>query len=123
VKVDAVGADPLVLPVRKRGPAAFRFGWADLLGPIGIGSVVAVVCLWLRNEGLASLTGDPGVVGSLGLLTGLLCADLMVLQVVLMARIPWVERAWGHDVLARRHRWVGFASFWLMVAREGHPAG
>jgi len=115
VKVDAVSADAAVLRARRRRRAAFRFGWADLLGPIGIGSVVAVVCLWLRNEGLASLTGDPGVVGSLGLLAGLVCADLMVLQVVLMARIPWVERAWGHDVLARRHRWVGFASFWLMV--------
>jgi hypothetical protein len=35
------------LPVRKRGRAAFRFGWADLLGLIGIGSAVAVVCLWM----------------------------------------------------------------------------
>jgi len=101
-----------------RRRAAARFGWADLLGPVGIGSVVAVVCLWLRNQGLANIAGDRGI-GSLGLLTGLVASDLMLLQVVLMARIPWVERAWGHDLLARRHRWVGFTSFWLMTAHVG----
>jgi predicted ferric reductase len=95
--------------------AAPRFTWADLFGPLAIFSVVAVVCLWVRNQGVASVTGERSV-GSLGLLTGLLASDLMLLQVLLLARIPWVERAWGHDVLARRHRWIGFTSFWFMVA-------
>jgi predicted ferric reductase len=77
---------------------------------------VVVVCLWLTDQGLASLTTVDSSVGSLGLLTGLLSANLMLLQVLMLARIPWVERAWGHDLLTRRHRWVGFASFWLMLA-------
>jgi predicted ferric reductase len=33
-----------------------------------------------------------------------------------MARIPWVERSYGQDELARRHRLVGFASVALMLA-------
>jgi len=33
----------------------------------------------------------------------------------MLARIPWVERAWGHDLLARRHKWLGYLSFWLMI--------
>jgi len=93
-----------------------RFGWADLLGPAAGGTVIAVVCMWLLNQGGASLASGEKILGSLGLLTGLLAADLMLLQVVLMARIPWIERAWGHDLLARRHRLMGFASFWFMVA-------
>lgn len=93
------------------------FVWADLLGPLGIGTVVAVVFLWLYNQGLASVySGADRAVGSFGLLTGLLLADLMLLQVFLLARIPWVERAWGHDVLVRRHRLLGLWSFWLMIA-------
>jgi predicted ferric reductase len=40
----------------------------------------------------------------------------MLIQVLLMARIPWVERAYGQDTLARRHRLIGFTSFWLMIA-------
>jgi predicted ferric reductase len=54
-------------------------------------------------------------VGMLGLLSSLVATQLMLLLVVLMARIPWVEHAWGHDLLARRHRWIGFASFWFML--------
>ena len=93
------------------------FGWADLLGPLGIGTVVAVVFLWLHNQGLASVySGTDRAIGSLGLLTGLLSSDLMLLQVFLLARIPLVERAWGHDVLVHRHRLLGLWSFWLMLA-------
>ena len=33
-----------------------------------------------------------------------------------MARVPWVERAFGQDRLARWHRLVGFTSFCLMLA-------
>ena len=52
---------------------------------------------------------------SLGRLTGLVASDLLLIQVLLMARIPLVEKAFGQDELARRHRWVGFWSFSLML--------
>ncbi|MDE0777025.1 MAG: ferredoxin reductase family protein [Nocardioides sp.] len=47
--------------------------------------------------------------------TGLVAANLMLLQVVLLARLPWIERAWGRGVITRCHAVLGFASFWLMV--------
>ncbi|HEY0238482.1 MAG TPA: ferredoxin reductase family protein [Friedmanniella sp.] len=78
--------------------------------------MVAVVLLWVVRQGPLRLTGLVPGLESVGLLTGLLSADLLLLQVFLLARIPWVERAWGHDVLARRHGWLGFVSFALMVA-------
>ncbi|MGI3786664.1 MAG: ferric reductase-like transmembrane domain-containing protein, partial [Janthinobacterium lividum] len=78
-------------------------------------SVVAVVLLWLVRQGPRGLTELVPALGSLGLLTGLLSAQLLLLQVFLLARIPWVERAWGHDVLVRRHGRLGFASFALML--------
>ncbi|MEU8795689.1 ferredoxin reductase family protein [Streptomyces sp. NPDC048643] len=108
-----------VLPRGHRRPPAGgrRFTLADPLGSLAILSAVAVVALWTLNQGgPLSLTTPDRALGSLGLLTGLLASDLMILQVVLLARIPWVERSWGHDLLTRRHRWIGFASFWLMIA-------
>jgi predicted ferric reductase len=99
----------------RRGSAPW-FGWADALGPVAIGTVVVCFFMWIRNEGLASLTVFDTALGSLGLLTGLLASDLMILQVVMLARIPWVEQAWGHDLLARRHRYLGYASFWFLIA-------
>jgi predicted ferric reductase len=104
-------------PEPRRWPDVLRFGWADLLGPIGVASVVVTICMWLRTGGWqTTVAGVDSALGSLGLLTGLVAADLMILQVVMLARIPWVERGWGHDLLTHRHRTVGYWSFWLMMA-------
>lgn len=111
-----------MLPQAHRKPPGRRqgrrgFSPADPLGALAILSAVAVVALWVMNQGgPLSLTSPDRAMGSLGLLAGLLASDLMILQVVLLARIPWVERSWGHDLLTRRHRLIGFASFWLMIA-------
>jgi predicted ferric reductase len=99
--------------IRARPP---RRSWADVVGSGAVLSVLVVVVLWVSNRGLQNLSGPGGAATTLGRLTGLVAADLLVLQVLLMARIPWVERSYGQDTLARRHRLVGFTSFWLMIA-------
>jgi len=79
-------------------------------------SVVIVTALWVHNRGLQELAGGSApALTSLGRLAGLLSADLLLAQVALMARIPWVERAFGQDGLARWHRWAGFVSFNLLL--------
>ncbi|UQU61760.1 ferric reductase-like transmembrane domain-containing protein [Couchioplanes caeruleus] len=96
-------------------PPPPRRWWRDLAGSAAILSVVAVVALWLAGGGVRDLgSGEPAT--TLGRLTGLVASDLLLLQVLLMARIPAVERAYGQDLLARRHRVLGFLSFWLMLA-------
>ncbi|MFG2041849.1 ferric reductase-like transmembrane domain-containing protein [Dactylosporangium sp. NPDC048998] len=79
-------------------------------------SVLVVVGLWLTGHGPQAALMPGGPATTTGRLSGLVSADLLLVQVLLMARIPWVERAYGQDALARRHRTVGFVSFWLMVA-------
>ena len=80
-------------------------------------SLLVVTALWVSNGGVQELLGGgAGAVSSLGRLTGLVASDLLLLQVLLMARVPLVERAFGQDRLARWHRWTGFTSFHLMVA-------
>lgn len=87
----------------------------DLFGTIGLAVVVVSAMLWLRGGGIAEFGVLGGVATALGRLSGLVASALLLLQVLLMARIPWVETVWGQDTLARRHRWVGFASFHLML--------
>jgi predicted ferric reductase len=91
--------------------------WADA-GGVGAGlSLLIVTALWVGNGGVQQLTGGgPDAWSSAGRLTGLLASDLLLVQVLLMARVPLVERAFGQDRLARWHRWTGFTSFHLMVA-------
>jgi predicted ferric reductase len=91
--------------------------WADTGGLAAGLSLLIVTALWVRNGGVQQTgAGGAGAVSALGRLTGLLGSDLLLLQVLLMARVPLVERAFGQDRLARWHRWTGFTSFWLMVA-------
>jgi predicted ferric reductase len=90
--------------------------WRDLAGSLLWLSLLAVVALWVSDGGLLALRGAAGVLKGTGQLTGLVSADLLLIQVLLMARVPFVERAYGQDDLARRHRIVGFTSFVLMLA-------
>ena len=56
---------------------------------------------------------SPGV----GRITGLLAAYLALLQVILLARLPALERAVGLDRLGVWHRWNGHACSDLVVAQ------
>src|SRR3954454_21426102 len=92
--------------------------WRDLAGVLAWASMLVVVALWVTGGGLHDVTDPLSADGltTLGRLTGLISADLLLVQVILMARIPFVEQAYGQDELARRHRLVGFWSFNLMLA-------
>ena len=112
------------------GPQSVSRGFgADVIGAAALLSVVYVVALWLSNRGLQDLAGGTGpALTSLGRVLGLVAADLLLLQCLLMARIPWAERTWGQDRLARWHRVLGFTSFHAMLAHVvlitiGYAAG
>jgi predicted ferric reductase len=110
-----------------------RIARTDAVVRAGAGVAVAaglalVTSWWVDGGGPGALTGWATGLTSLGRLVGLLAADLLLVQVLLMARIPLVERAVGQDRLARWHRWTGFTSFTLMLAHValvtwGYAAG
>ncbi len=90
--------------------------WRDASAVFAWGATLFVVALWVAGGGLAAFGSLGESLTNLGRLSGLLASVLMLLQVLLMARIPLVEQAWGQDELARVHRLVGFTSFNLMLA-------
>ncbi len=98
-------------------PPDVRGGRGDgVLAVVGL-SVVVSVALWLAGRGGQDLFGSGAVsLTSLGRVTGMVASDLLLVQVLAMARIPWAERAFGQDRLARWHRLLGFTSFHLMLA-------
>ncbi|HEY3506570.1 MAG TPA: ferredoxin reductase family protein [Actinocatenispora sp.] len=98
-----------------RRAAATPRWWGDAVGVVAGLTMLVVVALWVADGGVRQLAGT-GAVSAVGRLTGLVSADLLLVQVLLMARIPVVERAFGQDRLARWHRWTGFTSFHLMLA-------
>lgn len=109
--------------VRRRGVGG------DLVGAAVLLSLVYVAALWTAHGGVQDFAdGTAAALMSLGRILGLFASDLLLVQCLMMARIPWAERTWGQDRLARWHRVVGFSSFSLMLAHVvvitlGYAAG
>ncbi|WP_236794283.1 ferric reductase-like transmembrane domain-containing protein [Amycolatopsis sp. GM8] len=62
------------------------------------------------------LDAPGGMLTAVGRLTGLYGALALVLQLVLISRLPWLESRLGLDRLTLWHRWTGFWVVWLVVA-------
>src|SRR6478735_3817805 len=112
----ARSASPVSQSPQRRPATRIPAWWRDLTGATAWMLVLFVVALWVAGGGLTAFGSATAGLTSLGRLAGLVASVLMLLQVLLMARIPMVEQAWGQDELARVHRLVGFTSFNLMVA-------
>ena len=82
-------------------------------------SLLLVTYWWTAGGGLQDLGSWADGLTSLGRLTGLLASVLLLVQVLLMARVPLLEGAFGQDRLARLHRLVGFTSVTGMLAHVG----
>lgn len=111
-------------PSRATLDLAVRRAAATVLG----GSLALVTWWWIDGGGLGDLAGRTSALTSLGRWTGLVASVLLLGQVLLMARVPVLERAFGQDRLAHVHRTVGFTSFNLMLAHVvlitwGYAAG
>jgi predicted ferric reductase len=77
---------------------------------------VAVVGMWWQDTTSASL-GDFGAsVTAAGRVVGLLASYLVLVQLLLMARLPWFERSVGLDRLAAWHRGLGTNVVLLITA-------
>ena len=113
-------------PRRLAGPVPVDGSRARLDAGVRQGGLVAlwaslllVAYWWATGGGIQALAGWAAGLTSTGRLTGLLASDLLLVQLLLMARVPLFEHAFGQDRLARIHRFVGFSSFTLMLAYVG----
>ncbi|MET2011849.1 ferredoxin reductase family protein [Microbacterium chocolatum] len=101
------------LGARRRTIAAWNLGAVLFLW----GTSLFVALLWVLGGGIdAVLAGGAEALNTLGRLAGLVASNLLLYQVLLMARVPLFERGFGRDALTRAHRTTGFWSFWLMLA-------
>ena len=83
---------------------------------------------WVADGGVTDLAHWDSGLTSLGRVAGLWAANLLLVQVLLMSRLPPLEHAYGRDRLARMHRLIGFLSFSLMITHivliiGGYAAG
>ena len=96
---------------RRRAERAQAIGVLAFL----VANAAVIVWLWVHGGNLDVHTTGEWLT-SLARLTGLLSAYLALVQVLLLARIPALERAIGLDRLSVWHRWNGHACIDLVVA-------
>jgi predicted ferric reductase len=100
-------------PLRQR---RWVLDWAQAVVFLNGGVILA---LWLKDQDAATLRTTAGQLTAAGRIAGLLGAYLVLVQLLLMARIPALDRAVGLERLAAWHRRAGFWCLWLLLA---HPA-
>ncbi len=104
-----------VLAVRSRR-AAVRAVTLTVFWGVVLGNAAAIVWLWWHGGNVTHVRSTGDLLVSIARITGLLGAYLALLQVVLLSRLPWLERLVGFDRLAFWHRWNGHATLDLVLA-------
>jgi ferredoxin-NADP reductase/DMSO/TMAO reductase YedYZ heme-binding membrane subunit len=102
---------------RQRRPARRRPLIADILAALAGLGLGITIALGITAESAGSLSGPGGIATAIGRMTGLLAAYAMVIVVLLVARIPPLERAIGQDRLVSWHRRLGP---WPLYLLTGH---
>jgi predicted ferric reductase len=81
-----------------------------------IANAGAIVWLWLHGGGVSRVGGSAELFTSLGRITGLVAVYLALIQILLLSRLPPVERLVGFDRLTVWHRRNGKICISLVVA-------
>ncbi len=89
-------------------------GWC--LALLALGNAGVVAGLWLFTGGPGDIHDTGGLLTGLGRLSGLLGAYLVLVELLLMARLPFLDRLVGFDRLTVWHRVNGKAALSLLIA-------
>jgi len=109
----APGFAPAAAITRRRAPSSLPL-W--LAGALVAANVALIVWLWWNGGNVTHVKTTGDLLVSIARLTGLLGAFSALVQVLLLARIPWIERPVGFDRLTVWHRWNGHACLYLVLA-------
>lgn len=101
------------IPASRPGwcPILYALAWAIFIANMGI-----VVWLWATGGGISAVHDLGTLWTSIGRITGLLGAYLLLIQLLLLARIPPIVRALGFDHLTVWHRRNGKLALYLVLA-------
>ena len=88
----------------------------DVVEAIGWLSLVWVTLTFLVDGGLNNLGNQADLLNAVGRLSALIATDLLLIQVLLIARVPWLDRLYGHDRATLTHKKLGKPVLYLVIA-------
>jgi predicted ferric reductase len=104
-------------PLPRRGAPGLSQGAREGVVALFVAAgALGVICMWWHDTAPASVWGTGPWLTAAGRVTGLVGTYLVVVEVLLMGRVPWLDRMIGMDRLATWHRRNGEYSISLLVA-------
>ena len=88
----------------------------DLIEALAWGTVVFVIATFIFDGGLNYITDLPSALGAFSRLTALIATDLLLIHILLVARVPWLDRLYGHDRTTTAHKKLGKPILYLLIA-------
>ena len=79
-------------------------------------NAVVILAFWWLSSGFEITRTASDAFNGLGRVTGLLGTYLVLWQLLFMARLPWLERAFGLERMAVLHKWNGYLVIALLIA-------
>ena len=88
----------------------------DIIEGIAWLSVVAVTAMFLIDGGLNNITDAASALGAFSRLSSLVATDLLLIHMLLVARVPWIDKYYGHDKSTIAHKKLGKPILYLVIA-------
>ena len=117
--INARASNVTAVPARKArrvpAPRIWPVKAGDIYAILG-GVALLIIGMWVRHGGLHELGTPAGILTAAGEISALYGTYLVLIQLILMSRSPWLDQVFGQDRITDAHRWVGFFAIWLLVA-------
>jgi predicted ferric reductase len=88
----------------------------DIIEAIAWATVVAVTAMFLIDGGIKEVVDVPTALNAVSRLTALVGTDLLLIHMLLIARVPWIDKFYGHDKATAAHKKLGKPVLYFVVA-------
>jgi predicted ferric reductase len=112
--------DAIAAPRARRARLRWEYVFGVLFWTIAVGVLVFWIFVWAKGgeDGASGFTyqSTAQLFQNIGRITALLGGYLALVEILLLARLPFLERFMGFDRLTNWHRWLGHTVLWLVLA-------
>ena len=88
----------------------------DIIETLAWSTVVFVAAMFFLDGGLAKFGNLNDILQSTSRLTALIGTDLLLIQTLLVSRIPWLDKLYGHDKVTVAHKKLGKPVLYIISA-------
>ena len=88
----------------------------DLIETIAWATVVFVVSIFLIDGGVKDLSSPVNILSAVDRLTALVATDLLLIDTLLVARLPWIDHYYGQDKATVAHKKLGKPILYIVLA-------